>query len=1316
MGQPFLTQVAFAWGTDDTADPNTNTLGVEGTDITGVVKNVKTILHILVKNTDAATGSKNWQLYYNTTDNPATAVQVLTTGSAGTIIVMADGQPTDGDVITARRLSDPTGTWQNGFYTDGDASAKLALAGTNGYTEFQFCILADNSAGDDTDYFFYLRINMAVMDAHTDVPKLTTEAVVGAQDVAPAFIDSAASVGTHAITTTVDVTPNIVPSVAQVFSPTVAQAETQDAEPVLIDSDAQVFTAAITTTVDVAPAVIGSEATVPTHATTVGAADVAPSRIESTVLFPTSAVSAGIDEIESIGAGKDYEDIASWKVAYSDPISDDKHYIGEMYDTADYNEDNVIDDCAGNTDATRHRTLRAATGHEYDPADDTGIWVYSAVADADVFNLAEQYFRLERIGIYYSGTGFQNCVRTVEDEIRVDSCYGFQDLCTSFNRIFAADSSGHSTYWINDIAEGNDGTELSVGPAYGFRSDATSTDMNCYNCLTFNVAQFGGGSVRSDSSFKQVEGSETGDTQNCGGFSELDATSQGEFFITTSGTESHNAATDDTASGTGSLDNQTQADFFTDGDAGDFSLKSGSNGIGAGIDLSGIFTLDFYGNEHGVGPGGWDMGPIAQLAGAGTQDLVPTVIPSAATVPIHAVTTGVVDLVPTRVESTVAIPVHAISTTVDVTPSRIESEVVIPIHAVTVGVVNLTPSRIESTVSIPTPDVAIAGGPQDVGADVVPSAATVPIHAVTTGIVNLTTSRIDSTVSIPTHAVTSTVNITPSRVESVAAVPTHVITTGAVNVSLTILPSQVTVPIHAAAVEGGPQGVTTSRIESTAQVAVVTNLLDDGGMERWTSPTDLTEWVEGISGSSTVNQDGTIKNGGLYSARLDVVAGAGVDANQVVALAAVTRHRFTAYGRTDIDKKIYAYVRDAIAGKNWSPDTQTWNGGVTGVPKSSVGVFSPYIQEFPTVGANNYIFNLRRHSSGAGDNYSGWWDDVSLETVFITTGAVNISPTRIESEATIPIHSLGTVIEPVRIESTVRIPLVTNLLIDGGVEIWTSPTDLTNWTESVVGSSTVNRDGSIKRSGLYAARLDVVAGAGANINQPIALAAATRYRYMVYGRTSGSNLARAFIKDLTASLTWKPSTNSWELGDNGVFKSAEGSFEAYSQEFLSAGAYDYRVYCFRADFVDTYNLWWDDASLSRVAVTTGAVNITPSRIESTAQVFTASVSAGAVNLTPSRIESAVSVPTHAVDATYGLTPSRIDSAVSIAIHSVTVGPVNITATIVVSRAQVFAHTIFAETLTREIVRLTSTISTTVSLTSQIATTVALESDLSLEEI
>jgi hypothetical protein len=64
--------------------------------------------------------------------------------------------------------------------------------------------------------------------------------------------------------------------------------------------------------------------------------------------------------------------------------------------------------------------------------------------------------------------------------------------------------------------------------------------------------------------------------------------------------------------------------------------------------------------------------------------------------------------------------------------------------------------------------------------------------------------------------------------------------------------------------------------------------------------------------------------------------------------------------------------------------------------------------------------------------------------------------------------------------------LSSTLLTDGELENWTTVTNLTSWTETVAGTSTVNKELSITDGSTTAARLDVDASnSGASIDQTI---------------------------------------------------------------------------------------------------------------------------------------------------------------------------------------------------------------------------------------
>ncbi len=55
--------------------------------------------------------------------------------------------------------------------------------------------------------------------------------------------------------------------------------------------------------------------------------------------------------------------------------------------------------------------------------------------------------------------------------------------------------------------------------------------------------------------------------------------------------------------------------------------------------------------------------------------------------------------------------------------------------------------------------------------------------------------------------------------------------------------------------------------------------------------------------------------------------------------------------------------------------------------------------------------------------------------------------------------------------------VATDILTDGAFENWISDTNLTSWAEAIAGSSTVNKEGTVKHGGNYSCRFDVDASA-----------------------------------------------------------------------------------------------------------------------------------------------------------------------------------------------------------------------------------------------
>ncbi len=86
--------------------------------------------------------------------------------------------------------------------------------------------------------------------------------------------------------------------------------------------------------------------------------------------------------------------------------------------------------------------------------------------------------------------------------------------------------------------------------------------------------------------------------------------------------------------------------------------------------------------------------------------------------------------------------------------------------------------------------------------------------------------------------------------------------------------------------------------------------------------------------------------------------------------------------------------------------------------------------------------------------------------------------------------------------------LGTELLTDGGFENWASATNLTSWSETLAGTSTINREASIVQSGTYAARLDIDgSNNAATISQTLTLATGEWYGISYHVKTSNGAIS-----------------------------------------------------------------------------------------------------------------------------------------------------------------------------------------------------------------
>ena len=178
-GGATLDQRNWIIGADDNADPDACTFGTENTATTGQAKTSNFMLRFQIAE-DGGGGASNStiQLYYSTTDDPGTAVQVTTVSA---IVQLSNGTPDDLDPCATNVMSAQAETYQNGSYIDTSDQVPKHTINANNYSEYQMCLQFLAGAGDETEYFFWVFVKGSQVDGTYNSPtcSVTTEVAGG---------------------------------------------------------------------------------------------------------------------------------------------------------------------------------------------------------------------------------------------------------------------------------------------------------------------------------------------------------------------------------------------------------------------------------------------------------------------------------------------------------------------------------------------------------------------------------------------------------------------------------------------------------------------------------------------------------------------------------------------------------------------------------------------------------------------------------------------------------------------------------------------------------------------------------------------------------------------------------------------------------------------------------------------------------------------------------------------------------------------------------------------------------------------------------
>jgi len=165
------------------------------------------------------------------------------------------------------------------------------------------------------------------------------------------------------------------------------------------------------------------------------------------------------------------------------------------------------------------------------------------------------------------------------------------------------------------------------------------------------------------------------------------------------------------------------------------------------------------------------------------------------------------------------------------------------------------------------------------------------------------------------------------------------------------------------------------------------------------------------------------------------------------------------------------------------------------------------------------------------------------------------------------------------------------IFTDGGLEAWTSATDLTNWLESIAGASTVNRESSTIHGGTYSCRLDIDASLNlALIRQLVTLAASTKYRLTFWYKTAtGALPPTAFYIVNSGTNVYIDLNGSWQTTYTQVDLDAQTSFYKYTFDFITHASYTDYYIAFLNSWATSSSIYFDDISLVPL-VSTSTVN------------------------------------------------------------------------------------------------------------------------------
>jgi hypothetical protein len=169
-------------------------------------------------------------------------------------------------------------------------------------------------------------------------------------------------------------------------------------------------------------------------------------------------------------------------------------------------------------------------------------------------------------------------------------------------------------------------------------------------------------------------------------------------------------------------------------------------------------------------------------------------------------------------------------------------------------------------------------------------------------------------------------------------------------------------------------------------------------------------------------------------------------------------------------------------------------------------------------------------------------------------------------------------------------------LLNGRMETWASATDLSDWSESLAGTSTVNREATTIKYGTYSCRFDIDgSNSVAGISQSVVLAAGAEHKISFWHNTPiGSTLAFHF-KD-SANNVYLAADGTWTAANTYIHATGTGDWAFFTLDFNAHASYtNYALSILRGNSMTSKSQYIDDVSISQkytAALTVGDYDAT----------------------------------------------------------------------------------------------------------------------------